>query len=68
MCVGIVSLVVYLVVAVLSLYSWAAVLATYRLISHQGYYEYSLAVPAKPAYGADYYPSAPQHFVMEEYR
>jgi hypothetical protein len=30
-----VSLVVYLVVAVLSLYSWAAVLAAYRLISHQ---------------------------------
>jgi hypothetical protein len=32
---GIVSLVVYLVVAVLSLYSWAAVLAAYRLIAHQ---------------------------------
>jgi hypothetical protein len=30
-----VSLVVYLVVAVLSLYSWAAVLAAYRLIAHQ---------------------------------
>ena len=57
---------VYLVVAVLSLYSWAAVLATYRLISNPGY-NYSPA-PVKPAYGTDYYPSAPQHFVMEEYR
>jgi hypothetical protein len=32
---GLVSLVVYLVVAVLSLYSWAAVPATYRLLQHQ---------------------------------
>lgn len=63
---GLVSLVVYLVVAVLTLYSWAAVLATYRLISNPGY-NYSPA-PVKPAYGTDYYPSAPQHFVMEEYR
>ncbi len=63
---GIVSLVVYLVVAVLSLYSWAAVLATYRLISNQGYM-YSPA-PVKPIYSTDYYPSAPQQFVMDEYR
>ncbi len=64
---GIVSLVVYLVVAVLSLYSWAAVLAAYWLIGHQGY-EYSLAPIIKPAYATDYYPSAPQQFVLEEYR
>jgi hypothetical protein len=34
---------------------------------HQGY-EYSLAPIIKPAYATDYYPSAPQQFVLEEYR
>lgn len=67
---GLVSLVVYLVVAVLSLYSWAAVLATFRLLHYEGYMYSPAPDKAGPGvYGSDsYYPSAPQHFVMEEYR
>jgi len=64
---GIVSLVVYLVVAVLSLYSWAAVLATYRQLTNPDYM-YSPALLKSATYEKDYYPSAPQQFNMEEYR
>jgi len=61
---GAVSAVVYLLLAVLSLYSWAAVLAAYKILGYDDYM-YSPA-PSKPV--PDYYPSAPQHFDMGEYR
>merc|ERR1719320_835028 len=46
---GVVSAVVYVMVAVVSLYSWAVVQGKHN--NHP-----------------EYYPSAPQHFVLEEYR
>jgi len=61
---GVVSALVYLFLAVISLYSWAAVLAAFKLVGQEGYM-YTPA-PSKPV--ADYYPSAPQHFDMGEYR
>lgn len=61
---GVVSALVYLILAVLSLYSWTAVLAAFKLVGQEGYM-YTPA-PSKP--GPDYYPSAPQHFDMDEYR
>jgi len=65
---GAVSLVVYVMVAVVSLYSWAVVLAAYREVANEEY-TYNPVSTGKPAYHQpEYYPSAPQHFVMEEYR
>jgi len=66
---GAVSLVVYIMVAVVSLTSWAVVLAAYREVSSDEY-TYNPVSSGKPAYchQPEYYPSAPQHFVMEEYR
>jgi len=61
---GVVSAIVYLLLALISLYSWAAVLAAYKILGHDAFM-YSPA-PSKPV--ADYYPSAPQHFDMGEYR
>jgi len=55
---GIVSMAVYIIIAALSLYSWAAVLAAYKEL---GPTEYIYTPVSKPA---DYYPSAPQHFNM----
>jgi len=66
---GAVSLVVYVMVAVVSLYSWAVILAAYKQIANDEYI-YSPVSAVKPSYHhqPEYYPSAPQHFVMEEYR
>jgi len=65
---GAVSLVVYVMVAVVSLYSWAVVLAAYREVASEEY-TYNPVSTGKPSYHQpEYYPSAPQHFVMEEYR
>lgn len=65
---GAVSLVVYIMVAVVSLYSWAVILAAYKQVSNDEYV-YSPVGSVKPSYHQpEYYPSAPQHFVMEEYR
>jgi hypothetical protein len=62
---GVVSALVYVILAVLSLYSWTAVLAAYQILGETDY-GYAPA-PSKPGPG-DYYPSAPQHFDMEDYR
>jgi len=65
---GAVSLVVYLMVAIVSLYSWAVVLAAYKQVANDEY-TYNPVSTVKPAYHQpEYYPSAPQQFVMEEYR
>lgn len=65
---GAVSLVVYIMVAVVSLYSWAVILAAYKQVANDEYI-YSPVSAVKPSYHQpEYYPSAPQHFVMEEYR
>jgi len=66
---GAVSLVVYVMLAVVSLYSWAVVLAAYREVGSEEY-TYNPVVSGKAAeyHRPEYYPSAPQHFVMEEYR
>jgi len=60
---GIVSAVVYTVLAVLSLYFWAVVLAAYKMIGAEEYM-YSPA-PTKPV--PEYYPSSPQTFDMGDY-
>jgi len=62
---GVVSALVYVLVAVLSLYSWAVVLAAYKQLGSEEYV-YNPVSPVK--HNHEYYPSAPQHFVMEEYR
>ena len=62
---GVVSAVVYVMVAVVSLYSWATVLAAYKHLGKETEYVYS---PVKHNHHPEYYPSAPQHFVLEEYR
>jgi len=66
---GAVSLVVYVMLAVVSLYSWAVVLAAYKQVASEEY-SYSAVSTVKPMYHhqPEYYPSAPQQFVMEEYR
>jgi len=65
---GIVSAVVYVMVAVVSLYSWAVVLAAYKQLGKESAYMYSPVVQGKHNNHPEYYPSAPQHFVLEEYR
>jgi len=67
---GFVSLGVYILLTVVVVYSWAVVLAAYRQLGHTGYmYSPAPRGPVKPIYTAPaYYPSAPQHFPMEEYR
>jgi hypothetical protein len=65
---GAVSLVVYIMVAVVSLYSWAVILAAYKQVANEEYIYSPVSAAVKPAYQPEYYPSAPQHFVMEEYR
>jgi len=60
---GLVSLAVYLIVAVLSLYSWATVLAAFKIVGQE---EYMPVFNSKQDHG--YYPSAPQQFDMDEYR
>lgn len=59
---GIVSAVVYIIIAILSLFFWAVILAAYKIIGSEEY-EYSPA----PTKGPEYYPSAPQQFDMGEY-
>lgn len=63
---GVVSAVVYVMVAVVSLYFWAVVLAAYKQLGKDTSYVYSPVSHDK--HHPQYYPSAPQHFVMEEYR
>eukprot|EP00092_Neocalanus_flemingeri_P025545 GFUD01027695.1.p1 GENE.GFUD01027695.1~~GFUD01027695.1.p1 ORF type:complete len:220 (-),score=64.84 GFUD01027695.1:360-1019(-) len=66
---GVVSAVVYVMVAVVSLYSWAVVLAAYKQLGKETSYVYSPVTHSKHAHHhPEYYPSAPQHFVLEEYR
>lgn len=65
---GVVSTIVYLLLAVLSLYSWAVILQAYKQLGCDDYV-YNPVSPLKPYHHTpEYYPSAPQHFVMEEYR
>jgi len=64
---GVVSLMVYLLLAVFSFYSWAVVLAAYKQLANEDYI-YNPVSPVKVKHNHEYYPSAPQHFVMEEYR
>jgi hypothetical protein len=64
---GVVSALVYVLVAVFSLYSWAVVLAAYKQLGSEEYV-YNPVSPVKVKHNHEYYPSAPQHFVMEEYR
>jgi len=59
---GIVSAIVYVIIAILSLFFWAVVLAAYKIIGSEEY-EYSPA----PTKGPEYYPSAPQQFDMRDY-
>eukprot|EP00088_Acartia_fossae_P024674 TRINITY_DN2557_c0_g1_i1.p1 TRINITY_DN2557_c0_g1~~TRINITY_DN2557_c0_g1_i1.p1 ORF type:complete len:229 (+),score=24.52 TRINITY_DN2557_c0_g1_i1:166-852(+) len=59
---GIVSAVVYVLIAVLSLFFWAVVLAAYKVLGSEEY-EYSPA----PTKAPEYYPSAPQHFDMADH-
>lgn len=64
---GVVAVIVYIILTVVVVYSWAVVMAAYRQLGNTDYI-YSPA-PVKPIYtGPNYYPSAPQHFAMEEYR
>ena len=65
---GVVSAVVYVMVAVVSLYSWAVVLAAYKQLGKETAYVYSPVTQAKHSHHPEYYPSAPQTFVLEEYR
>jgi len=66
---GVVSAVVYVMVAVVSLYSWAVVLAAYKQLGKETAYEYSPVTHGKHTHHqSEYYPNAPQHFVLEEYR
>eukprot|EP00090_Calanus_glacialis_P028848 TRINITY_DN4626_c0_g1_i2.p1 TRINITY_DN4626_c0_g1~~TRINITY_DN4626_c0_g1_i2.p1 ORF type:complete len:220 (-),score=63.46 TRINITY_DN4626_c0_g1_i2:294-953(-) len=65
---GVVSAVVYVMVAVVSLYSWATVLAAYKQLGKETEYVYSPVTQGKNNHHPEYYPSAPQHFVLEEYR
>jgi len=65
---GVVSAVVYVMVAVVSLYSWAVVLAAYKQLGKESDYIYSPVNQTKHNRHPEYYPSAPQHFVLEEYR
>ena len=65
---GVVSAVVYVMVAVVSLYSWAVVLAAYKQLGKETEYVYSPVTQGKNNHHPEYYPSAPQHFVLEEYR
>ena len=65
---GVVSAVVYVTLAVVSLYCWAIVLSAYKQLGQaagQAGYVYSPVSAAKEM--PPYYPSAPQYFVMEEY-
>ena len=65
---GVVSAVVYVMVAVVSLYSWAVVLAAYKQLGKETDYTYSPVTQGKHNHHPEYYPHAPQHFVLEEYR
>jgi len=66
---GVVSTVVYVMVAVVSLYSWAVVLAAYKQLGKESAYMYSpVTNKSKHNNYPEYYPNAPQHFVLEEYR
>jgi len=65
---GVVSSVVYVMVAVVSLYSWAVVLAAYKQLGKETDYTYSPVTQGKHNHHPEYYPHAPQHFVLEEYR
>jgi len=67
---GLVSLGVYILLTVVIVYSWAVVLAAYRQLNHTGYMYSPAPHHDKPIYTAPptYYPSAPQHFPMNEYR
>jgi len=66
---GVVSTVVYVMVAVVSLYSWAVVLAAYKQLGKESAYMYSpVSNKGKHNIYPEYYPNAPQHFVLEEYR
>jgi len=64
---GLVSLAVYLVSAIVSLYCWATVLSAYKYLgsSNPLGYTYSPVTPAKDI--PQYYPSAPQYFPMDDY-
>jgi len=66
---GLVSLAVYLVSAVVSLYCWATVLSAYKYLANSSprgsSYSYSPVTPAKDI--PQYYPSAPQYFPMDDY-
>jgi len=65
---GVVSAVVYVMVAVVSIYFWAVVLAAYKQLGKEEGYDYSPVTQGKHNRHPEYYPSAPQHFVLEEYR
>jgi hypothetical protein len=65
---GIVSAVVYVMVAVVSLLSWAVVLAAFKQLGKESYMYSPVNNHSKHNSHPEYYPSAPQHFVLEEYR
>jgi len=65
---GVVSLMVYILFAAFSVYSWVVVLAAYQQLGNEDYL-YNPVTPVKVKHNNhEYYPSAPQHFVMEEYK
>jgi len=65
---GVVSIVVYLTVAIVSIYFWAVLLSAFNLIGNEMGYDYSIIRFSKKNPSSEYYPSAPQHFVMDDYR